>query len=90
MTRLESVDDDEKTREQLINEVKALRRMVADQGVEGEAQKEKAAGSGTSRTQRNAIRTPITFIGNFSLVQAQGIDLSEGGGLLRSGRRPPF
>lgn len=84
------MDDDEKTREQLINEVKALRRMVADQGVEGEAQKEKAAGPGTSRTQRNAIRTPITFIGNFSLVQAQGIDLSEGGVCFEVAEDLPF
>ena len=85
----ESVDDDEKTREQLINEVKALRRMVADQDVEGEAEKEKAARPETSRTQRRALRTQITFIGNFSLVQAQGISV-RGGGLLRGGRRPPF
>ena len=64
--------------------------MVADQDVEGEGEKEKAARPETSRTQRRALRTQITFIGNFSLVQAQGIDLSEGGVCFEVAEDLPF
>ena len=84
------MDDDVKTREQLIEEVEALRKHVTDLTEKIAAQQQKDTEPETSRTQRNAIRTPITFIGNFSLVQAQGIDLSEGGVCFEVSEDLPF
>ena len=86
------MDDDDRTREQLIEEVEALRKQVADLGDEVAALvvTEKGGEPRTSRTPRSALQTPITFIGNFSLVQAQGIDLSEGGVCFEVAEDLPF
>lgn len=84
--------DDDKTREQLIEEVAALRKQVADLRDEVAALgvTKKAVEPQAPRTPRSALLAPITFIGNFSLVQAQGIDLSEGGVCFEVAEDLPF
>lgn len=74
------MDDHEKTQEQLIRELQDLRNQIAvSEDTSGPDGGEESAESLSSRSTRNAIQVPITFIGDFTLVQAQGIDLSEGG-----------
>lgn len=74
--------DADKTRDALIAELNAAR-------AEGRALREKAAAlesrlaerarTPLARQPRQEIRTDIEFIADFDLVQAEGIDLSEGG-----------
>ena len=67
-------EDSPKDREQLIAEVRELRARLAT--LEGEAKKENES---PSRMQRNELQTQIQFIGDFGLLRARGVDLSEGG-----------
>lgn len=68
-------EDTEKTKEQLIAELQELRVRIVDfEKSAGEAEK-----SISSRSQRSELQTEIQFIGDFGLLCAQGVDLSEGG-----------
>ncbi len=68
-------EDCDKSREQLIAELRELReRQTSDkQGNESET------GSPQPRASRDQLQTEIQFIGDFGLVKARGIDLSDGG-----------
>ena len=65
----------EKTRERLIAEMQELCARIGD--IEKSAGKAKKPVS--ARSQRSELQTEIQFIGDFGLLSAQGIDLSEGG-----------
>jgi hypothetical protein len=67
-------EDSSKDREQLIVEIQKLRARLAI------FEKEAKKGDETpSRLQRNELQTEIQFIGDFGLLRARGVDLSEGG-----------
>lgn len=59
-----------RTREEVTAEISALRQRLAEL--------EREAGP-DPRTQRAELQTAIEFIGDFDVLQAEGVDLSEGG-----------
>ena len=64
--------DEKKTKAQLIAELVELRsRLTEDSVVEAE--------DADDRNGRKELEAEIKFIGDFGLIQAQGINLSEGG-----------
>ena len=73
------MQDHRKSKKQLIDELQALRARLADLEAEGPTEGDEGGAAVKSRHPRNAIETPIAFIGAFSLVYAEGINLSEGG-----------
>jgi hypothetical protein len=69
------MSDKHKTKEQLIEELQALRRRV-------ERLEETPPGSAADRTARpvrRELKADIEFIGDFDVVGATGLDVSEGG-----------
>ncbi len=65
--------DQDKSKEQLLDELNALRQRVA-------TLEEQLADDGKpQRSDRNEFSTSIQFIGDFGLVDAKGLDLSDGG-----------
>lgn len=67
-------EDSSKDRDQLIAEIQELRTRLAS--LEAEKKKEDES---PSRLQRKELQTGIQFIGDFGLLKARGVDLSEGG-----------
>ena len=75
------MQDSKKTKAQLIEELVELRARLAE-SANPEADKaatEDADGDSQQRSTRNEIETSIQFIGDFGLVEAKGLDLSDGG-----------
>ena len=68
------MQDSQKTKAQLIEELAELRDRLAALTDENAAD----AGDAT-RPERSQLQTSIQFIGDFGLVEAKGLDLSEGG-----------
>lgn len=74
------MQDHRKTKKQLVDELQALRARVADLEAESSSDSDEQGGAAVkSRHPRNAIETPIVFIGAFNLIYAEGVNLSEGG-----------
>ena len=85
------MQDHRKTKAQLIDELQNLRGRLADLESEGPGdESEQGGGPALARTPRNDIATPIVFIGGFSLLYAQGINLSEGGVCFEITEHLPF
>ena len=71
------MQDSHKTKAQLIEELAELRDRLAARTDENAAD---AADAGdATRPERSRLQTSIQFIGDFGLVEAKGLDLSEGG-----------
>ena len=76
------MDDQIKTKPQLIAELEAMRRQLKKQKAkvkDAEAQQKTFPQKSTSRPPRLKIQSNIQFIGDFDVLSAQGIDLSQGG-----------
>jgi len=69
------MQDHQKTKAQLIEELQELRSRLAVLETKSPDTEKPLS----SRLQREELPTTIQFIGDFGLVQAQGIDWSEGG-----------
>ena len=71
----------DKSREELTQELQALRQELA--GLRRQARatpgRQTDPVAEAPRAPRGAVHMPIAFAGDFSLVKAQGVDLSEGG-----------
>ena len=65
-------------------EIHALRARLA------ELEKLRAQQNKPQRSARNELSTPIHFIGDFGLIEASGIDLSDGGICFETGEDIPF
>ena len=76
--------DQEKTKDQLINELESMRQRIADLESKGKEAK------GPTRSPRTELHADIEFIGDFDIVQAKGINLSEGGICFELGEPLPF
>ena len=85
--------DTRKTKAQLIEELKALREYAADLKAKGngtEAEAENASRGCMPRQKRVELQTDIEFIGDFDIVRAKGVDLSEGGICFEVSEALPF
>ncbi len=84
--------DEKKTKAELIEELNTLRQEVAElRSAAGlkpypKAPEETAA----RRAERKAIRTHIEFIGDFDIIEAQGVNISEGGICFETDEDLPF
>lgn len=80
------MQDQKKTKAQLIEELQHLRTRLedADHGENG------SATESDIRSDRKDLQAEIKFIGNFGLIQAQGVNLSEGGICFEVGDSIPF
>ena len=83
------MEDQEKSKEQLIDELQDLRARLADLESESPTDGD-VEGEDKSRLPRFPIATPIIFVGGFSLIYAQGINLSEGGVCFEISELLPF
>ena len=87
------MQDHEKTKPQLIEELQALRQELAEVGKE-EKNSEPASQTDTTelstRPQRIELQSGIKFIPDFGLVNAQGVDVSDGGICFESTGEIPF
>ncbi|MBN99030.1 MAG: hypothetical protein CME16_07245 [Gemmatimonadetes bacterium] len=72
------MQDSKKTKTQLIEELEKLRTRLAVLEKENGAES-LAETSGSSRPLRRKLQAEIKFIGDFGLLEASGVNLSEGG-----------
>jgi hypothetical protein len=89
------MSDAKKTKEQLIKELQTLRRKLSkleSKPVPGKVKKNPAAKGvkPNQRTLRNAISADIEFIGDFDVIKARGVNISEGGICLKLSDNLPF
>lgn len=68
--------DEEKTKETLIEELKSLRQTIKQQGGTTDETPHQQA---EKRQQRIPIKTRIEFIGDFDILEAQSVNISDGG-----------
>ena len=71
------MQDSQKTKAQLIEELAECRDRLA--ALTDESAADAAAAADATRPERSQLQTSIRFIGDFGLVEAKGLDLSEGG-----------
>ena len=71
------MQDSQKTKAQLIEELAECRDRLA--ALTDETAADAAAAADATRPERSQLQTSIQFIGDFGLVEAKGLDLSEGG-----------
>jgi len=71
------MQDSQKTKAQLIEELAECRDRLA--ALTDESAADAAAAADATRPERSQLQTSIQFIGDFGLVEAKGLDLSEGG-----------
>ncbi len=75
------LNDQQKSKEELVKELKALREQTAK--LEAEIAALRKQGGGKQVMQERAPRVPldadIEFMGDFDIVQAKGVNISEGG-----------
>ena len=71
------MQDSQKTKAQLIEELAECRDRLA--ALTDESAADTAAAADATRPERSQLQTSIQFIGDFGLVEAKGLDLSEGG-----------
>ncbi len=73
------MEDNDKTKDQLIQELQDLRAQVSDAVEPPPPRPETDENDSASRAQRTTMSGPITFVGAFSLVEARGVDVSDSG-----------
>lgn len=76
------MQDEKKTKSQLIEELKLLRQRVKslEEKINSfEIEKDKTDKMFENRLQRQELRTHIEFITDFDIIDAQGINISDGG-----------
>ena len=71
------MQDSQKTKAQLIEELAECRDRRA--ALTDESAADAADAGDATRPERSRLQTSIQFIGDFGLVEAKGLDLSEGG-----------
>jgi hypothetical protein len=71
-----SMQDEDKTKDQLIEELRDLRRQIATLCGRPDATASPEQGE---RSERRPTQTPIEFVANFELAHAQGVDVSASG-----------
>ena len=76
--------DEKKTKAQLIAELEELRSRVNTEAAIAEADE------ADERNRRKELKAEIKFIGDFGLIQAQGINLSQGGICFEVDGKIPF
>lgn len=69
---------------QIEEEIRTLKARLA------ELEKQRAQQKDPQRSERNELSTSIHFIGDFGLIEASGIDLSEGGICFETDEDIPF
>lgn len=89
------MSDAKKTKEQLIKELKTLRRKLSTlepKPVHMKVKKSPTAKAAkpNPRTLRNTINADIEFIGDFDVIKARGVNISEGGICLKLADNLPF
>jgi hypothetical protein len=86
------MSDNRKTKEQLIKELASLRRRLQKLEQVKKSVKTKPAGQKRpkQRFQRDPITADIEFIGDFDVIKAHGVNISEGGICLRLNDNLPF
>ncbi len=67
------MQDEDKTKEELIAELKLLRQKIKDTDAPQQTD------DSQKRQQRLPIKTRIEFIGDFDILEAQSVNISEGG-----------
>lgn len=87
------MQDHEKTKAQLIEELQVLRQELAE--VEKKEERSEpapqiAAAESPNRPQRIELQSGIKFIPDFGLVNAQGVDISDSGICFESSGEIPF
>jgi len=86
------MSDIKKTKEQLIKELASLRRKL--QKLEQVKKNVKTKPAGQKKVKRGASRDSLTadieFIGDFDVIKARGVNISEGGICLRLNDNLPF
>ena len=65
------------TREQLIGELTELRQQV--EALKATEAPQEMKGSYELRSERSSLEAQIEFIGDFDIVEASGVDMSDGG-----------
>jgi len=76
------LDDQQKSKEELVEELKALREQTVKLEAEIAALREEGSGKQVLQQRaapRVALDADIEFMGDFDIVQARGINISEGG-----------
>ena len=75
------MSDEQKTKEQLVAELKTLRGQIAtlESEIVGLRQKGGNSAGFQERAPRVELDADIEFMGDFDIVQARGINISEGG-----------
>ncbi len=76
------MEESRKTKIQLLDEIERLRRRVAEleaASPSASSPKGVAISGSSSRSPRIQMEAVIEFIGDFDVVQARGVNLSEGG-----------
>lgn len=81
------MQDLEKTKAELIEELKLLRQKVENQDSEGNNNTSQRV---QRRQERFPFKTRIEFIGDFDIVEAQGVNISEGGMCFQISSELPF
>ncbi len=71
--------DQDKTKEQLMDEVALLRRRLAEAEARGKTAPKRPADASRRCAERAEMDTHIEFIADFDLIEAKTINLSEGG-----------
>ena len=69
--------DADMTREQLIGELTELRQQV--EALKATEAPQEMKGSDELRSERSSLEAQIEFIGDFDIVEASGVDMSDGG-----------
>lgn len=85
--------DDEKTKAQLIEELEALRRKVAEfeaGSIKSGPESKEHFRCPKTRAPRVNLNAGIEFIGDFDVLEAKGINISEGGICFELTRNLPF
>lgn len=85
--------DYKKTKAQLIDELNVLRQQVAELDTKTDILEKKAESISKkwiARSPRVELYVDIEFIGDFDIVQAKGINLSEGGICFEMAEALPF
>ena len=73
------MEDHQKSKAQLIEELQTLRHRLAQSETDEKEPAPPSEKVTSSRAQRNELQTSIKFIPDFGLVNAQGVDVSDGG-----------
>lgn len=82
--------DEDKTKAQLIREIKEAREKIDAYEKVAEANRAAESSGFVQRTKRAELDADIEFIGDFDLLTAQGVNISDGGLCLKLNEDLPF